>query len=103
VSDWHRVCHIDDLPESMPIPTEVDDNEIILVRQGDQVFCLRDRCSHEEFPLNLGTVDGNRICCKAHGAEFDLATGRVLKAPALVPVKTYEVRIEGGEVFVSID
>ncbi len=102
MSEYKKVCRLDVLPESRPYTTEVDDYEIILVRQGAQVFCLIDQCSHEDFPLSHGIIDGGKIRCKAHGAEFDLATGKVLKAPALVGVKTFPVKIEDGDVYVGV-
>jgi 3-phenylpropionate/trans-cinnamate dioxygenase ferredoxin subunit len=33
------------------------------------------------------------ISCPVHGARFDLATGRVLGAPATQPIATFKVRI----------
>lgn len=102
MSEFKKVCRLDALPESKPFTTEIDDYEIILVRQGEQVYCLIDQCSHEDFPLSHGEVDGAKIRCKAHGAEFELATGKVLKAPALVGVKTFPVRVEDGDVWVGV-
>jgi 3-phenylpropionate/trans-cinnamate dioxygenase ferredoxin component len=102
VSEYKKVCRLDALPESKPYTTEVDDYEIILVRQGDNVYCLLDQCSHEDFPLSHGIVGGGKIRCKAHGAEFDLATGKVCKAPALVPVRTFPVKVEDGDVWVAV-
>jgi 3-phenylpropionate/trans-cinnamate dioxygenase ferredoxin component len=102
VSEYKKVCRLDALPESKPYTTDVDDYEIILVRQGDKVYCLLDQCSHEDFPLSHGIVDGCKIRCKAHGAEFDLASGKVLKAPALVGVKTFPVKVEDGDVWVAV-
>jgi 3-phenylpropionate/trans-cinnamate dioxygenase ferredoxin subunit len=102
VSEYHRVCSLSDLPVGRPFTAEVEDYEIILVRVGEQVYCLEDRCSHEDFPLSHGVVEGGRIRCAAHGAEFELASGNVLKAPALVPVRTFPVKVEDGDVYVAV-
>jgi 3-phenylpropionate/trans-cinnamate dioxygenase ferredoxin subunit len=35
-----------------------------------------------------------------HGARFDLETGRVRSLPAVFPVTTYEVKVEGDDIYV---
>jgi nitrite reductase/ring-hydroxylating ferredoxin subunit len=41
--------------------------------------------------------------CALHEARFCLRTGKVLSPPATVPLRTYPVRVEDGEVFVNVD
>jgi 3-phenylpropionate/trans-cinnamate dioxygenase ferredoxin subunit len=98
-----RVASLSQLKDGLPEPIFVEDEEIVLIRTGDKVFALFDRCSHQDFPLSLGKVDGGRIKCAAHGAEFDLASGKALCAPAFAPVQTYPVEIEGDDVYIEID
>ena len=98
-----RVASLSQLKDGLPEPIFVDDEEIVLIKSGGQVFALYDRCSHQDFPLSLGKVDGGRIKCAAHGAEFDLATGKALCAPAFAPVQTYPVKIDGDDVYIEID
>lgn len=98
-----RVASLSQLRDGLPLPIFVDDEEIIIVKSGDKVYALFDRCSHQDFPLSLGKVDGTRIKCAAHGAEFDLASGKALCAPAFAPVRTYPVEVEGDDVYIEID
>jgi 3-phenylpropionate/trans-cinnamate dioxygenase ferredoxin subunit len=39
--------------------------------------------------------------CPRHGAFFDVTTGAALTPPAVMPVATYRVRIEGDDVCVD--
>jgi 3-phenylpropionate/trans-cinnamate dioxygenase ferredoxin subunit len=98
-----RVASLSQLKDGLPLPVFVEDEEIIIVKAGEQVYALFDRCSHQDFPLSLGKVDGGRIKCAAHGAEFDLASGKALTAPAFAPVRTYPVEIDGDDVYIEID
>jgi len=98
-----RVASLSQLKDGLPLPIFVEDEEIVLIKSGDNVYALFDRCSHQDFPLSLGKVEGPRIKCAAHGAEFDLASGKALCAPAFAPVQTYPVEIEGDDVFIEID
>lgn len=99
-----RACRFDQLSEGMTFPADVDDVEVVLVLQDGKLYALADNCSHQDFPLSQGVVlPGGRIKCRAHGAEFDLATGKALCAPAFSPVQVFPVRIEDGEVWVDVD
>jgi 3-phenylpropionate/trans-cinnamate dioxygenase ferredoxin subunit len=42
------------------------------------------------------------IACPVHGARFDLATGAAMNPPATMPIETFEVRIEGDTIEVSV-
>jgi 3-phenylpropionate/trans-cinnamate dioxygenase ferredoxin subunit len=48
-------------------------------------------------------LEGHEIECPRHGARFDVRTGRVTRLPAVLPVETYEVRVEGDQVQVEVE
>ena len=99
----HRVAEFSALAEGTTYPITIDDVDIVLVRQGDSVYALEDRCSHADIPLAQGRVLPDRIKCLAHGAEFCIKTGKALVAPAFAPVKVYPVRITDGDVSIILD
>lgn len=103
MSPEFKVSSFDQLPDSKGFPVTVDDYEIALFRVGDAVYALEDCCSHQDFPLNGGTVLKDRVKCRAHGAEFCLKTGKALRTPAFSPVRSFPVSIRNGDVFVEID
>jgi nitrite reductase/ring-hydroxylating ferredoxin subunit len=49
-----------------------------------------------------GIIKRNVLTCPHHGSEFDITTGANLKGPAKKPIQTYEVKIEGNNVFVKV-
>lgn len=59
-------------------------------------FCAAQaKCTHKQGPLNEGKLDGSTVTCPWHGSEFDVCTGAVLKGPAVDPLKTYKVIVDG--------
>ena len=54
---------------------------------------LEDRCSHADVRLSGGECIDNCIECPAHGARFDILTGKVQCMPAVTAVKKYNVTI----------
>jgi nitrite reductase/ring-hydroxylating ferredoxin subunit len=64
------------------------ENAFFVVRQGEAAYAYRDRCPHQGARLpwrrhGYLNRDGSRIVCYAHGAEFDVASGRCLLGPCL--------------------
>jgi 3-phenylpropionate/trans-cinnamate dioxygenase ferredoxin component len=97
-----RACALSDLDEAKPFAVEVDDVEIVLVRQGDSVHALRDECSHAELALSEGELTPQGIECWLHGSCFDLRTGEPSSPPATEPVEVFAVEIRDGEVYVNL-
>ena len=78
----------------------VGEEEVLLVLRDDQVFAIGAHCSHYHAPLVDGLVLGGEIHCPWHHASFDLATGEVLRAPALDSLPCWTVERRDGKVFV---
>jgi 3-phenylpropionate/trans-cinnamate dioxygenase ferredoxin subunit len=97
-----RACALSDLDDGKPFAVEVDDVEIVLVRQGDAVHALRDECSHAELALSEGELTPKGLECWLHGSCFDLRTGEPSSPPATEPVDVYAVDIRDGEVYVDL-
>ena len=101
---WRDVGCIDDLPDGRGVAVTVEGEPLMLVRLGDRVFATHGLCSHEDKPLAGGHPEGG--CeweCPHHGARFDLATGRATLLPAVAPIETFPVRVEGGRIWVDFE
>ncbi|MGJ9412449.1 non-heme iron oxygenase ferredoxin subunit [Aeromicrobium sp. CF4.19] len=97
-----RAAALADVPEGGVLAVEVDGTELALVRSGDEVFAIRDECSHAAIPLSEGEVEGCEIECWLHGSRFDVRSGKALNLPATEPVPTYRTSIEGADVMVDL-
>src|SRR4029078_5348802 len=62
----------------------------------------QDEAAHARIPLSEGEVDGCTVECWLHGSRFDLRTGQPTGLPAVRPVPTYPVKIDGDDVYVAI-
>lgn len=99
-----RICALEDVKPGKAIRVKIGDLAIAIVRTpSGQVKALDDKCSHGEISLSEGFVDEETIECWAHGAKFELTSGKPLSLPAYEPVATYEVLIENNEIFLEIE
>ena len=90
------------LTEGKPLRIEKNGESICVTRVGSEVFAISDTCSHSEASLSEGNIEGFKIECWLHGAEFDVRTGEALTPPAVAPVKSYPVTIDGDSVTVEM-
>jgi 3-phenylpropionate/trans-cinnamate dioxygenase ferredoxin subunit len=73
--------------------------DVLLARAQDgQYHAVAPLCSHAALSLEGGRVRGSSIVCPHHGARFCLRTGRVLGAPAVLPIAAYPTRMAGDMV-----
>lgn len=100
---WTRVCDIDDVEEEDVIGVSIDGRDVAVYRDEDGEFYASDgHCTHERMLLCDGLVMDGIIECPKHNGRFRITDGTAVGAPATVDLRTYAVRIEGGEVHVDL-
>lgn len=79
-----------------------DGATVCLYNRNGEIGALGGVCTHAEFAMSSGVLhaDGT-IECVWHGAQFDCRTGAVRRQPATVALPVFDVRVEGGRVFVA--
>ncbi|MEO5882647.1 MAG: Rieske 2Fe-2S domain-containing protein [Caldimonas sp.] len=110
MAEWQRVAALDDVWNETVVAARAGTIALVLVRSGegtddDLVCAYRDACPHEKFPLSeWGQVENGVIVCQRHFWEFEADTGKHItriERPNC-NLARYDVRIEGGEVFVDV-
>jgi nitrite reductase/ring-hydroxylating ferredoxin subunit len=86
-----RLCHLDDLPDGDSRgfdPGASGRDTIFVVRQGRALHAWRNACPHHGTPMAWRrhaylNAARDRIVCGAHGAQFEIPTGRCTLGPCL--------------------
>ncbi len=99
-----RLLALDDLASGEARRVDVAGHRLALVRIGDDVYAIGDRCSHADYSLSGGEVHPAtcELECPKHGSTFSLVTGEPDTLPATVPVPVYAVSVRDGDVYVEI-
>ena len=91
------------MPENGALGVELNGEPVAILRDGGEVYAMRDVCSHEEVPLSEGDVYDGTVECWLHGSCFDLRSPASPRAPRRPrPVPVYPVKIDGEDVYVSL-
>jgi len=92
---WHPVCRVEELGDK-PIPVTLLDEQLVVVRLGNEIACFPDLCVHRGTALSLGWVDDGSqpapdgsgtvgepcLVCAYHGWSYD-RRGVVRRIPAV--------------------
>src|SRR5437870_1415413 len=93
--DLRNGIAIRDVPEGGIARGQVDGEDVLLVRRGDDILAVGAECTHYHAPLSEGLVVGDTLRCPWHHACFDLRSGEALGAPALDPIACWRVERQG--------
>jgi len=103
---WHDIGALDEFPDGSPAKRTVEGVDLLVVRRGQHVDVLSNKCSHLSGPLSDGefTVDAGQGCivCPWHGSTFRLSDGAVQHGPATSPQFRFETRVTDGRLEVSL-
>jgi len=110
-----EVVGVADMTDGELRQAEIDGHELVVAKVDGSFYVADNRCPHLGGRLAKGALDGSTLTCHLHHSQFDITTGKVLrwtdwKGPVLTlaeltrhprPLRTYEVRVENGAVFVG--
>lgn len=97
-----RVGKASDVPEGRGEVFDVEDRKIAVFRMEDGFYAIEDICTHDGGPLAEGEIEDHEVICPRHGARFDIRTGAALTLPAVTPVESYPVRVDGNELYIGL-
>jgi 3-phenylpropionate/trans-cinnamate dioxygenase ferredoxin subunit len=100
-SRWVDVGAADAVNETAPLSVSVEGEQLVIVRCGDELYAVEDRCTHDGESLSGAEVEDCQIICPRHFSHFCLRTGEALTPPAYEPLRTYRVREQDGRILVE--
>jgi nitrite reductase/ring-hydroxylating ferredoxin subunit len=72
--------------------------ETAIARVGERFYAFGNICTHRHEYMSDGFIQGAKVICTFHDAEFEMATGAAVGGPAFDPLPVFPVRVEGDEV-----
>lgn len=97
-SEWTPTMPAAELVEGRPACATAGDVPVLLVREGERIHALANRCNHRGGPLHEGEIGDGTVTCPWHGSRFRLADGNLERGPAASPQPAYETRVADGRV-----
>jgi 3-phenylpropionate/trans-cinnamate dioxygenase ferredoxin component len=95
------VASADEIPPGGLKHVEVDGEEIALANVNGELYAVQGQCLHLQGPLADGRLEHAVLTCPWHGWQYDVRTG-LNEFDHAIRLRTYEVRVEDGEVKVAL-
>jgi nitrite reductase/ring-hydroxylating ferredoxin subunit len=92
----------DDVPEGEIRQYQVGGEDVAVANVAGELHAFSDVCTHAQCSLAEGDLEGTTVTCMCHGSQFDVTTGDVLNGPAVDPVQSYQVVIEGDDLKIGL-
>lgn len=98
-----KVAEVHEIPDGKAKRVLVKRHPIAIFNCGGEYFAIDDTCSHADASLAEGEMlDGCKVSCPLHGAQFDIKTGDALTLPAVTPVEKYKVTVDGTAIMLEV-
>jgi nitrite reductase/ring-hydroxylating ferredoxin subunit/uncharacterized membrane protein len=108
---WQDLMPLADLTQGEPAKATLGEVPVFVLRDGNEVFVLANKCSHMSGPLSDGGLSGGEltgsrkdrcVSCPWHGSVFRVRDGAVVHGPATADQPAFETRIRAGIVQVCL-
>jgi nitrite reductase/ring-hydroxylating ferredoxin subunit len=103
VDEFVKVAATGDIPVGTFKAVEIDFERILIIHTDEGFYALADECTHDGGIISDGLLIGHEVICPRHGARFDIKTGQVTAPPAIMPIDTYDIRIENNTILVRVN
>ncbi|HEX3803769.1 MAG TPA: Rieske (2Fe-2S) protein [Solirubrobacteraceae bacterium] len=117
-ASWESVGAVDSFAEGVPIEVQLGDRSIAVIRIGDSLHAMRNRCPHQGAPLCPGRfggtmvpsapntleygLEGEIIRCPWHGWEFHVPSGEAVFGISTRRLLKYQTQVHDGDLYVLV-
>jgi nitrite reductase (NADH) small subunit len=106
---WFKACTVADVPANGGVCVKYNNEQIALfhfTRRGEW-YASQNMCPHrKQMALSRGMIGSEngepKIACPFHKKTFSLIDGHCMSGDEC-SIKTYQVRVENGIVFIGVD
>jgi nitrite reductase (NADH) small subunit len=106
---WFKACHVEDVPTNGGVTVKYNDKQIALFHfaRRNEWYASQNECPHrQQMALSRGMIGSQsgepKVACPFHKNTFSLITGECLSSD-LCAIKVYPVKVEDGQVYISVE
>ncbi len=99
--EFVTVARVEDVPPGTVTTVYAGDEPIALAKVGNEFYATQSACLHLQGPLGEGRLEEHVLSCPWHGWQYDVRTGEN-EFDRAIALRTYDVRVEDGEVKVAL-
>ena len=97
-----EACTADDIKDGQLLGVKVGGRRILLANSRGRLYATDLVCTHADADLSNGFLGDGGVRCPLHLSVFCLDDGAPQNPPAEAPLQTYNVKTDGGKIYVGI-
>jgi nitrite reductase/ring-hydroxylating ferredoxin subunit len=101
MNEFAKAVEASKVPPGSMLTVEVEGESITIANVDGKYYGIGAFCTHEEWDLSEGTLEDTTITCAGHGTVWDLKTGKGVFDEPLRDEPLYDVKEEGGFLYVK--
>jgi nitrite reductase/ring-hydroxylating ferredoxin subunit len=95
-----RVCEVAAVPSGGALKVETGELILAVFNLAGEIYVTDDACTHGPGSLSEGYIYDDIVECNFHGGAFNIKTGEIVSPPCMIPLKTYDVTVSDGSVYI---
>ena len=99
--DFITVAKVDEIKPGTVRLIDIAGRRLALANANGTFYAVDGRCPHENISMVEAIVERETIFCPYHGSKFSLKTGAIEESPAVEPIGTYQVTLEGDVIKIA--
>ncbi len=101
MSEFKKAVEASKIPPGSMMTVEVEGESVLIANVDGKYYGIGAICTHEQWDLSEGTLEDTTVTCAGHGTVWDLKTGKGVFDEPLEDEPLYDVKAEGGFLFVK--
>jgi nitrite reductase/ring-hydroxylating ferredoxin subunit len=101
MAEFLRSVESSKVPPGALLTVEVGGESVTIANVDGVYYGIGAYCTHEEWDLSEGTLADTAITCAGHGTVWDLKTGKGVFDEPLKDEPLFDVKEEGGYLYVK--
>ena len=102
LSEWIKAGMMDQVKDGQLFGFIHGDKKILLANLKGKIHATDLICTHADADLSTGFLSEEGVRCPLHLSVFNLNDGKPQNLPAEIPLKVYNTKIDGNEIYVEI-
>jgi 3-phenylpropionate/trans-cinnamate dioxygenase ferredoxin subunit len=99
---WHLVCKVQEIGSEDAMRFEIDGKVYAIFHTPSGYYATDGLCTHEQANLADGFISGDYVSCPKHNSRFHIPTGKAMRIPAKIDLRTYLLKIEDEKVWIGL-
>ena len=101
MAEFKKAIEASKVPPDTMKTVEVGAESVLIANVDGKYYGMGAYCTHEEWDLSEGTLVDTEVTCAGHGTVWDLKTGKGVFDEPLPDEPLYDVKEEGGFLYVK--